>query len=109
MPIDIIAIITPKPGKAERVEALLKTTATAVNQHEPGVLRYHLQRETKVKEGQAPTFVMLETYKDEQSLGIHAGTEHFKELSKAFKGEDLLAEPMKVLFTEAVGGFVSRL
>jgi hypothetical protein len=75
MTIDIIAIIVPKPGKAARVrlpkvtataanidnqvEELLTQAAESVKANEPGCLRYHLQKETK---GDAPTFVMLETY-----------------------------------------------
>jgi hypothetical protein len=57
-PIDIIAIITPAPGKADRVEQLLSETAQWVKANEPGTLRYHLQRETS---GDSPAFVMLET------------------------------------------------
>ena len=76
---DIIAIIQPKAGKADRVSSvppkyhfslllyeinnlkvqeLLKTTAEAVKTNEPGTLRYHLHRETK---DDKPCFVMLET------------------------------------------------
>jgi hypothetical protein len=77
MPIDVIALLTPKAGKADRVhppihspchtplsnrfsqvQELLTTAAAAVKEHEPGTLRYHVQRETK---GDAPVFVMLET------------------------------------------------
>jgi hypothetical protein len=74
MTIDIMALITPKPGKADRVsftevqisstrlmdqvEELLLQAAVAVKANEPGTLRYHLHKETK---GDAPTFVMLET------------------------------------------------
>ncbi|KAF2252903.1 hypothetical protein BU26DRAFT_515323 [Trematosphaeria pertusa] len=104
-PFDIIAVIEPKPGKANRVEELLKTTAKAVQANEPGTLRYQVNRETK---GDAPTFVMLETYKDQASLKAHGGSKDFKELGRAFK-EDLLAAPMKVLFTKAVGGYASKL
>jgi hypothetical protein len=74
-PFDVIAIIMPKPGKADRVhiphppsttspahskqvQELLTIAAKAVKENEPGTLRYHLQREVK---GDAPTFVMLET------------------------------------------------
>jgi quinol monooxygenase YgiN len=78
MPIDVIALLTPKAGKADRVhppihspchtplsnrfsqvQELLTTAAAAVKEHEPGTLRYHVQRETK---GDAPVFVMLETW-----------------------------------------------
>ena len=77
MTIDIIAIVSPKAGKADRVrsttrstthaqsltstaqvEELLKQAAQSVKANEPGTLRYHLQRETK---GDAPVFVVLET------------------------------------------------
>jgi quinol monooxygenase YgiN len=56
--VDIIAIITPAPGKADRVQQLLAETGEWVKANEPGTLRYHLQRETK---GDSPVFVMLET------------------------------------------------
>lgn len=56
--VDIVAIISPKPGKADRVEELLAEQAKWVKENEPNTLRYHLQRETK---GDAPKFIMLET------------------------------------------------
>lgn len=42
-----------------QVVELLKTTATAVKDNEPGTLRYQVHRETK---GDAPMVVMLETW-----------------------------------------------
>ncbi|KAJ4288150.1 hypothetical protein N0V90_012167 [Kalmusia sp. IMI 367209] len=105
-PFDVIAILTPKPGKADRVEELLRTTAESVKAKEPGTLRYQINRETK---GDAPTIVMLETYKDQASLQAHGTSDYFKEMGRAIKKEDLLAEPMKILFTKDVGGYVSKL
>ncbi|KAF1842778.1 antibiotic biosynthesis monooxygenase-like protein [Cucurbitaria berberidis CBS 394.84] len=105
-PFDIIAIITPKSGKADRVEELLTIATKAVEANEPGALRYHLQREIK---GDNPSFVMLETYKDQASLEAHAKSEHYQALSRAIKDEDLLAAPIKVMFTKEAGGYASRL
>ncbi|QDS76043.1 hypothetical protein FKW77_005341 [Venturia effusa] len=104
--VDIIAIITPKPGKADRVQELLTATAKYVQEKEPTTLRYHLQREVS---GDAPTFVMLETYKDKASIAVHGGSQPFKELGRAFKQENLLSKPMQVIFSKPVGGFASRL
>ncbi|CBX95815.1 hypothetical protein IAQ61_004651 [Plenodomus lingam] len=104
-PFDVIAIITPKPGKADRVQELLSTAAEAVKRDEPGTLRYHLQRETK---GHG-VFVMLETYANQAALETHGKSEAYKALSRAMKQEDLLAAPMKVLFTKEVAGFASKL
>ncbi|KAF1969936.1 hypothetical protein BU23DRAFT_601318 [Bimuria novae-zelandiae CBS 107.79] len=104
--IDLVAILTPKAGNADRVEELLKNIAETVKEKEPGVLRYHLQRETQ---GDAPVLIMFETYKDKATLQAHGSTDHFKELGKVLEGESLLAEPMKIIFTKAVGGYASRL
>ncbi|OAK93532.1 ABM-domain-containing protein [Phaeosphaeriaceae sp. SRC1lsM3a] len=106
MTIDIMALIYPKPGKADRVEELLREAAVAVKANEPGTLRYHLQRETS---GDAPTFVMLETYKDKAAIAAHSKSDDFKKMGRAMKQEDLLAAPMKVLFTKEAGGFASKL
>lgn len=105
-PFDVIAIITPKPGKADRVQELLEIAAKAVKANEPGTLRYHLQRETK---GDSPTFVMLETYANQAALEAHAKSDDFKAMGRAFKKEDLLASPMKVMFTKEAAGYASKL
>ncbi|KAF2442063.1 antibiotic biosynthesis monooxygenase-like protein [Karstenula rhodostoma CBS 690.94] len=105
-PFDIIAIIKPRPGSADRVVELLKIAAESVKAKEPGTLRYQINRETK---GDAPQIVMLETYKDLAALQAHGSSEYFKEMSKTLKEEDLLSEPMQVLFTKDVGGYVSKL
>jgi len=105
-PLDVIAIITPKPGKAGRVQEILTTAAKAVKANEPGTLRYHLQREVK---GDAPIFILLETYENQAAIEAHGKSEAFKTLGRTMKQEDLLAEPMKVLFTKAVGGYSSKL
>jgi hypothetical protein len=44
-----------------------------------------------------------------ESIKIHGQTDYFKAMGKAFKEEDLLAEPMKVLFTKEAGGYASKL
>jgi quinol monooxygenase YgiN len=49
------------------------------------------------------------SYADKAALETHGKSDYFKELGRAFKEEDLLAEPMKVLFTQEVGGYASKL
>jgi hypothetical protein len=46
-----------------------------------------------------------------QRPGFAAGAwlEYYKELGSTLKKEDLIAEPLQVLFTKDVGGFVSKL
>ncbi|KAF2133074.1 hypothetical protein P153DRAFT_364295 [Dothidotthia symphoricarpi CBS 119687] len=106
MTIDVIALLTPNPGKADRVEELLTSAAASVKANEPGTLKYHLQRETK---GEAPRFFVLETYEDKAALATHAKTEYFAALGKAIREEELLVKPMEVFVTRGVGGFESKL
>ncbi|KAF1811525.1 antibiotic biosynthesis monooxygenase-like protein [Eremomyces bilateralis CBS 781.70] len=103
---DIIAILKPKPGKADRVIELLAGVTEYVEANESGTLRYHLQRETK---GDAPQLILLERYKNKAALGIHGGSPQFKAFSKRLKEEGLLAAPLQVMFTKPVAGFASRL
>ncbi|PVI03752.1 hypothetical protein DM02DRAFT_587373 [Periconia macrospinosa] len=106
MPIDVIAILSPKPGKADRVEELLKDVSVSVKANEPGTLKYQINRETK---GDAPSIVMIETYKDQAALQAHGSSDYFKKMGLVFQKEDLLAGPMKLLFTKETGGFVSKI
>jgi quinol monooxygenase YgiN len=48
-------------------------------------------------------------YANKAALETHAKSEDLKKLGKAFKTEDLLAEPMKLLFTKEAGGYSSKL
>lgn len=43
------------------------------------------------------------------ALQAHGSSDYFKEMSEAFKKEDLVSAPMKILFTKDVGGYTSRL
>ncbi|KAF2280368.1 uncharacterized protein EI97DRAFT_464335 [Westerdykella ornata] len=106
MPIDILAIITPKPGKADRLAQVLTEAAANVKDKEPGVLRYHISRETK---GDSSAFIILETYQDKAALDAHGKAEHFRNFGRQLKKEDLVAGPPKLYFTKPVGGYVSRL
>lgn len=48
-------------------------------------------------------------YKDKAALAAHAKTDYFKSLGRLLKQEDLLAAPMKVMFTKEAGGYASKL
>ncbi|EUC41709.1 hypothetical protein COCMIDRAFT_105447 [Bipolaris oryzae ATCC 44560] len=105
-PLEIVAIVQPKPGKVERVQELLTEAAKIVKETEPGVLRYHLHREIK---GTTPRFVMLEKYENQAALDTHVKSDIGVRLGKTFKEEDLVESPMKVIFVKSVGGYASKL
>ncbi|KAK3061819.1 hypothetical protein LTS18_005813 [Coniosporium uncinatum] len=110
MPLDVVAIMHPAAGKADRLEELLSTNAKWVLENEPGVLKYHVQRQHKgIKKGEEPKLIMLETYQDQPAFQSHGSSPTFKAFGKKLQEEKLLAKPFDVFVTKAVGGFVSRL
>ncbi|KAF7921192.1 uncharacterized protein EAE98_008618 [Botrytis deweyae] len=106
--IDLIAIIFPKEGKADRVAELLNEISTHIEATEPGTLKYEIKKEVNKKTG-AVEIVMLESYKDKAAIAAHGSSEEFKALGKMLKDEDLIAKPMELKFLQHVGGFSSRL
>lgn len=46
MTVEVVAILSPAPGKAERVASLLSAHADYVKQNEPGCLKYQLHKQT---------------------------------------------------------------
>ncbi|KAH8598106.1 hypothetical protein B0O99DRAFT_507121 [Bisporella sp. PMI_857] len=105
--IDLIAVITPKPGKEDRVVELLKEMAVFVKENEPDVLRYHINVETK-KSGEQEV-IMLETYKNKEAMRAHGTSKEFKAFQKKIAAEDLVGRPMQLKVVKPVGGFAARL
>ncbi|KAH6698990.1 hypothetical protein DL95DRAFT_355120 [Leptodontidium sp. 2 PMI_412] len=100
-PIDIVAIIVPKPGKADRIVELLTEVADYAKANEPGTLKYQVTR----AKGEV---IMIESYKDKAALGVHGSSETFKAFQKKMQDEDLqAASQLKIL--KNAGGYTSRL
>ncbi|KAG4431279.1 hypothetical protein IFR05_013245 [Cadophora sp. M221] len=99
--IDIVAIIVPKPGKADRIVELLSEVADYAKVNEPGTLRYQVA----VAKGEV---IMIETYKDKAALGVHGSSEAFKTFQKKMQDEDLTATSQLKILKNA-GGYISRL
>ncbi|KAF8866038.1 hypothetical protein BDZ45DRAFT_668420 [Acephala macrosclerotiorum] len=105
--LDLIAILYPKEGKADRVVELLQQVAGYVKDNEPGTLKYQIVRQVNKKSG-AEEIIMLESYKDKEALNTHGSSAAFKKFNKTLKDEGVIAAPMQLKFVKPVGGF-SRL
>ncbi|KAL9094987.1 MAG: hypothetical protein Q9165_002589 [Trypethelium subeluteriae] len=104
--IEVVAILSPKPGKEARVEQLLLEFSAHAKENEPDTLRYHVHRQIKKD---APEYVVIETYKDKAGVEKHMGSDIYKTLGNAIKKEDLLVKPLQVVSMHPIGGFASRL
>ncbi|MCJ1361958.1 hypothetical protein MMC16_001059 [Acarospora aff. strigata] len=106
--LDVVAIITPKVGKVDRVAELLSGLTKAVHKNEPGCLRYHLHREINSRTG-AEDLVMIEQYADQSAYESHSKTPDFQNLVKILTEEELLASPLVIKYLKSIAGFASRL
>lgn len=75
--VKIVAILTPRPGKADELQALLSHMATA-SRAEPGNLRWDIWQE----QGAGSRFVLDELYTDSAAAAAHRETPHFKDYLK---------------------------
>lgn len=78
MPVKVIAFVTVKPGQEEAFVQAAQP-CVAASRAEAGVLHYDLWREA---EGER-RFVFNELYTDDDAVGLHMATDHFKAFGKA--------------------------
>lgn len=72
-PIKIVAILTARPGKADRLKALLRGMLPHCRA-EPGNLRWDIWQD----QSQADCYVLDELYVDAAAVTAHRETPHFK-------------------------------
>ncbi|KAE9374715.1 hypothetical protein N431DRAFT_556955 [Stipitochalara longipes BDJ] len=102
--INLIAIISPKAGKVDRVIELLNGVSQYIQKNEPGTTRYQINVEVNKKSG-VEQVILLESYKDKAAIGIHGSSDTFKAFQKTLKDEDLVGAPMQLKFVKEAGGF----
>jgi len=73
MTIGIVATLKIKAGHEAEFETVARDLVAAVKANEPGCLQYEL-----FKSKQASTYLFLEQYANEQALGAHRETAHYK-------------------------------
>ena len=71
----MVARWRPRPGEADKVEAILRDLAAAVR-HEPGNLQFKVYR----SHDDPNDLLLYEIYASEEAFADHQQTEHFKKL-----------------------------
>ena len=94
--IAVVATIQVKEGTEADFEAVMKDLAEKVRANEPGTTLYQV-----CKSAQAPTYVVLENYSDQDAFTHHTTTSYFKEATP--KMGACMAGPPKIEFFEVVG------
>ncbi|MCJ1410889.1 hypothetical protein MMC19_004976 [Ptychographa xylographoides] len=101
--VDLVAILTPAPGKKDRVEELMLDLTKQVYKNEPDVLRYRLNYQEDTGE-----FVVIERYSSKDSHENHVKQPGFQNLVKCVKEENLLSKPLELKILKPIGGHDSR-
>ncbi|TVY34386.1 hypothetical protein LOCC1_G007826 [Lachnellula occidentalis] len=105
--IDLVAIISPSPGKTDRVVELLQQVAEYIKNNEHGTLKYNITRSFNKQAG-VEEVIMIESYKDKAAMLAHGSSNEFKIFQKQMVAEGLVSAPMQLKITKPAGGF-SRL
>ncbi|GAT20329.1 hypothetical protein RIB2604_00700070 [Aspergillus luchuensis] len=92
---DIVAVLTPKPGKLDRVAELLTKLTACVKKNEPGVLSFHLYKDFDRETGQEE-LVLVEKYVNKEAYDLHAELPDFQAMHATFRAEELMAKPILV-------------
>ncbi|CAG9937684.1 unnamed protein product [Clonostachys rosea f. rosea IK726] len=105
-PIELAAVITPKPGQAEKFLALFDKCVQYVQANEPYVLRYELHKGIKELNGNEQ-FVVLEKYESKEAMDKHMQALPVQEMVNIL-GEGNLADTQVIMTTKGPG-IASRL
>ncbi|OJI87473.1 hypothetical protein ASPTUDRAFT_81002 [Aspergillus tubingensis CBS 134.48] len=95
---DIVAVLTPKPGKLDRVAELLTKLTACVKKNEPGVLSFHLYKDFDRETGQEE-LVLVEKYVNKEAYDLHAELPDFQAMHATFRAEELMAKPILIKIT----------
>ncbi|KAH7369566.1 hypothetical protein BKA65DRAFT_443950 [Rhexocercosporidium sp. MPI-PUGE-AT-0058] len=106
MSIQVVAILTPAPGKADRLKELLTGLADNVSKNEKDVSKYQIFEQFN-SEG-VNVFVVEETYDNQAAFDAHFKTEYFQAMGATVKEEALVSGPLDIKTIKPIGGFASR-
>ncbi|MCJ1433625.1 hypothetical protein MMC27_002988 [Xylographa pallens] len=101
--VNLIAILTPAPGKKDRLREELHKIAHEVYKREPEALRYHLHYQEATEE-----FVLIERYTSKAAFDTHKDQPAFQNLLKVCEEEHLLSKPLELKMLEPIGGHDNR-
>ncbi|KAM5351414.1 hypothetical protein ACJ41O_004137 [Fusarium nematophilum] len=106
-PIQLTAVITPKPGKAQRFLELFEACYQYVQANEPHVYRYEIHHGIPELNGGKLQFVVLEGYDSQEALDKHMKTPPVVVMLEAMEKEDLTET--QIIMTKPASGIKARI
>ncbi|PBP24585.1 hypothetical protein BUE80_DR004373 [Diplocarpon rosae] len=106
MSVQVVAIITPAPGKESRIKELLAGLADNVAKNESKVSKYQVFEQYGGENSNS--IIVEETYADQATFDAHFKTDYFSALGKTIQNEGLLGAPLDIKTIKPFAGFASR-
>ncbi|KAJ3528780.1 hypothetical protein NM208_g10048 [Fusarium decemcellulare] len=106
-PIQLTAVVTPQPGKAQRFLDLFKVCAEYVQANEPQVYRYEIHEGIPELNGGKLQFVVLEGYENQEALDKHMKAPPVVALLRAIEKEKLTET--QLIMTKPSSGVKARI
>jgi len=104
MPLEVLAIISPLPGKEKRVEEIISSVTESVEATEPYTMSYHSYR--TIGDGKNMVeYVVRMKIKDEEALVKRRQLQHHQDVARFIDEENLLTRPMRYMKLESLRGF----
>ncbi|ROT40189.1 hypothetical protein SODALDRAFT_290206 [Sodiomyces alkalinus F11] len=101
--IDLVGIVTPKPGHTERFIDLFTKCAEYAEKNEPGTLTYRYHRGDKAKNDGLEELVIRETYENQAALDKHMTSPPVQVIMKELEAGTLV-DKVKVIHITPGGG-----
>ncbi|OCL14606.1 hypothetical protein AOQ84DRAFT_435553 [Glonium stellatum] len=98
--VNIVAIITPAPGKKELAQAALAELAQKVQENEPNCLQYQFFFHEETGE-----FISIERFKNMAALEFHRQQPYLAELKERAIKDQSLAKPLDIRVLTPTSGF----
>ncbi|KAL8747233.1 MAG: hypothetical protein Q9190_000852 [Brigantiaea leucoxantha] len=105
--VDLVAIMTPKPGKMDRCLEILEQATHLVREYEPGALRYHMFVEMEGDQ-RGKDVVWIEQYENQAAWEAHTNGKAYEFMSKIMPEEDILATAPVLKFLKPMAGWASK-
>jgi len=105
--VQIVSILTPKPGNMQKVIDVLTPFNAHVEATEPDAYQYQLFKQINVDDGKE-VLVYIELYKDMAALQKHRDSDARKQLDVQAAKQQLLLMPPDIKVLAPVGGFGLR-
>ena len=106
-PVDVFAILTPKPGNLQRLIKLCELVGQYSKDYEPDCLKYLVYLQKTAPEGHEKTIYLFQQFTNQVAFDEHLDSEVHEKVINEIADEELLVDTLLTseVYVESLGGF----